>query len=73
MADRHPLRNRCWALVVGAAGRVQGRSFWMSQPTYAALLNERSFSRVQQAYGVAIQIDNTMSYGHITLERRKTP
>lgn len=66
-----PLTDAAWALIVAsAAGGVQGKAFWMSHPTWFAMQRERA--RVhRRLYSVPVLFDDAMSFGAITLEKRR--
>lgn len=66
-----PLTNFAWALIVDASGGVQGKAFWMSHPTWAALIRERRHSRPGRLYSVPVLFDDSMAFGVIRLERRE--
>lgn len=67
-----PLTDHAWALIVNATpGGVQGKAFWMSHPTWAALIRERRHSRPGLLYSVPVLFDDSMQLGVIALERRQ--
>lgn len=65
-----PLTDTAWALIVQAAGTVQGKAFWMNRLTWVRVMKERGVPQRHRLYSVAVCIDDTTPDGQITLERR---